>query len=325
MNKIKLNRITISSLCLLLLSLLIMSATLQITQGSPVVPVKRTLITPNQSIDAYSDFWESAWVWVGHEGDINARAELNSKDLGFGEQNLNLFIASYRDVYDIFDHANWWFRPTDDPGDQNTEVEIYFRTNDAELAREYADLIVEYMSRGLAISYEYKGTWAWEDWRGDIWTDLTAVRYHSHIVWPWFTAFINDEIIPRDIGGLAETINVTEASHINAWAWPQGGATPEIGFAFGFDFNYEIFDITGSYSGSHILTMNELIHTEKIQVNNYQDHLWINYALPDVTALMSSPSINGSSCTIYRKYHPPPEPWVTHHYWDVDFQIFDGV
>ena len=325
MNKIKLNRITISSLCLLLLSLLIISATLQITQGSPVTPVKRTLITPNPSVVAYSDFWESAWVWVSHEGHINARAELNSKDLGFGEQNLNLFIASYRNVYDIFDHANWWFRQTDDPGDQNTEVEIHFRTNNAELAREYADLIVEYMSRGLAISYEYEGTWAWEDWRGDTWTDLTAVRYHSHIVWPWFTAFINDEIIPRDIGGLAETINVTEASHINAWAWPQGDGTPEIGFAFGFDFNYEILDITGSYSGTHTLEMNELIHTEKIQRNNYQDHLWINYALPDVTALTTAPSSNSSSCTIYQKYHPPPEPWVTHHYWDVDFQISSGV
>lgn len=309
-------------LCLLLLSLLIISTTLQITQGTSSSSIGRKIITPNPSVNSYSDFWESAWVWVNHDGGINARAELNSKDLGFGEQNLNLFIASYRDVYDIFDHANWWFRPTDDPGDQNTEVEIHFRTNNAELAREYADLIVDYMSRGLLIHYEYEGTWAWEDWRGDTWTDLTAVRYRSHIVWPWFTEFINDEIIPRNIGGLAETINVTEANHINAWAWPSGGGDPAIGFAFGFDFNYDISDIM---SGSHTLTMNELIHTEKIQRNNYQNHLWINYALPNVTAITHTPSSNTSSTTIYRKYHPPPEPWLKEHYWDVDFQIFDDV
>ncbi|MFW9902715.1 MAG: Ig-like domain-containing protein [Candidatus Thorarchaeota archaeon] len=323
MNKIKLNKVTISSLCLLLLSLLIISTTPQIIQGSPAVPVKRTIITPSSSIDAYSDFWESAWVWVDHNGYINARAELNSKDLGFGEQNLNLFIAGYKNVYDIFDHANWWFWPTDDPGDQNTEVEIHFRTIDADLAREYADLIINYMSKGLLINYEYDGTWAWEDWRGDTWTDLTAVRYRSHIVWPWFTTFINDEIIPRDIGGLAETINVTTANNINAWAWPQGdGSNPEIGFSFGFDFNYEVADYM---AGSYTLTMNELINTEKIQVNDYQNDLWINYALPDVTALTHTPSSNSSSCTIYRNYHPPPEPWVDHHYWDVDFQIVDGV
>ncbi|UCG00947.1 MAG: hypothetical protein JSW11_15185 [Candidatus Heimdallarchaeota archaeon] len=326
MNETKRNKTIISTLCLLLLSLLLISSSLQITQGTDSVPIKRTFITPTPSVEIYSDIWESAWVWVNHDGWMNARAEIHSKDLGFGEQNLNLFIASYQDVYDIFDHANWWFWPTDNPGDQNTEVEIHFRTNNAELARDYADRIVDYMSRGLMISYEYAGTWAWEDWRGDRWTDLTAVRYRSHIVWPWFTEYVNDEIIPRDIGGLAETINVTEANHISAWAWPSGdGSSPEIRFAFGFEFNYDIYDISGSYSGSHMLTMNELIHTEKIQKNSYQDHLWINYALPDVTSLSHIPSTNSSSCTIYQKYHPPPEPWVTHHYWDVDFEINSGL
>jgi len=326
MNRIKLNKITISALCLLLLSLFLISTTLQITQSTTSVSIKKTLITPNLSVDLYSDIYESAWVWVGHEGWMNARAEIHSKDLGFGEQNLNLFIAGYKDVYDIFDHANWWFWPTDNPGDQNTGIEIHFRTNNAELAREYADLIVEYMSKGLRISYEYEGTWAWEDWRGDKWTDLTAVRYQSHIVWPWFTEYVNDEVIPRNIGGLAETINVTEASYITAWAWPSGGSdNPEIRFAFGFEFHYEIYDITGSYSGSHTLTMNELIHTEKIQKNSYQDRLWINFALPDVTPFSSSPSSNTSACYIYYNYHPPPEPWVTHHYWDVDFEILSGI
>ncbi|MFX1517523.1 MAG: Ig-like domain-containing protein [Promethearchaeota archaeon] len=326
MTKTKTTKLIISTLCLLLFSLLLLSTTLQITQGNSSVSIKREIITPNPSVNLYSDFWESAWVWVDHEGNINARAELNSRDLGFGEQNLNLFIASDSEIYDIFDHANWWFRPTDDPGDQNTGVEIHFRTINAELAKEYADKIVNYMSKGLLINYEYEGTWAWEDSKDGIWTDLTAVRYHSHIVWPWFTGFINDEIIPRNIGGLAETINVTEASHINAWAWPSGGEYPAIGFAFSFEFQYDIFDITGSYGGSHVLTMNNLIHTEKIQLSSYgsQDHLPINYALPDVTTLDTNP-LSSSACDVNTDYHPPDEPWVKNHYYDVDFKIYSGV
>ena len=329
MIKTKINKLTISTICLLFFSLLLISTTLQITQGTTSISLKETLISPNPSVqytDLYTDFWETAWVWVSSDGWLNARAEINSKDLGFGEQNLNLFIASYHDVYDLFDHANWQFWQTDNPGDQNTEVTIQFRTTNAELAKEYADLIVEYMSKGLLINYEYEGTWGWEDWRDDRWIDLTAVRYRSHIVWPWFTEFINDEIIPRDIGGLAETINVTKAGHINAWAWPQGSSSnPEIGFAFGFEFYHDIIDITGAYSGYyHTLTLNDLINTEKIQKVSNQDRLWINYALPNVTLLTSTPS-NDSLCNVYHKYHPPQESWVTHHYWDVDFEIDSGI
>jgi hypothetical protein len=278
------------------------------------------------SVVPYSDLWESAWIWVDSSGWMNARAEVHSKDLGFGEKNLNLFIASYPQIYDIFDHANWWFGSTDDPMEQNVQMNFRFRTTDPELARSYADLIVQYMIQELGLTYIYHGTWAWEDWRDNQWENLTTVVYRAHIDWPWFTQFINDDVIPRNVGGLAETINVTESNHISAWAWPSGyEGNPEISFAFGFEFHYDIYDYTHSYFGSHSLTMNDLIHTSKIQKSSYQDILTVNFELPNVTSISSIPSANDSSIMIFSDYHPPPEPWVQHHYWDVRFEITSGV
>lgn len=326
MNKTKVNKKTIPSFCLLLILFLISLTTLQITRNSTSLSIQETSVINDAPLELYNDLWESTWVWADSSGWINARAEVHSRDLGFGEQNLNIFIASYPEIYELFDHANWWFWQTSDPRDRNTQIHIHFRTNDASLAKDYADLIVEYMGKGLRISYEYEGTWAWEDWRDNKWVDITGVSYYSHIDWPWFTEFINNSVIPRTVGGLAETIDVTKSNHINAWAWPSGdNENPEINFAFGFNFHHNVHDITGSYSGTHTLILNELIYTEKIQKNNFQDHLWLNFQLPDVTSITHTPSSNSSSCTIYRKYHPPPEPWVTNHYWDVDFEILGGI
>ena len=312
--------------CLLLLSYLIISTTLQITPTTASISIQDIPIEHEVSLESFTDLWESAWVWADSTGWINSRVEIQSRDLGFGEQNLNLFIASYPSIYELFDHANWWFWQTDDPIDLNTEVQIHFRTTDASLAKEYADLIIEYMSRDLFITYEYEGTWAWEDWREDKWIDLTLVRYRSHIDWPWFTDYINNSVIPRSVGGLAETIDVTTANHINAWAWPSGDENnPEISFAFGFGFSCNIFAITGSYFGTHTFILNDLIHTPKIQKNAYQSQLWLNVELPNVASITHNPSSNSSACIIYQNYHPPPEPWVTNHYWDVNFEILGGV
>lgn len=316
----------IAFLGILFLSFLLQSTSGQIEEKDISFSIQETAVKNDASLELYSDLWESAWVWADAAGWINGRAEFHSKDLGFGEQNLNLFILSYPNSYELFDHADWWFAKTNDPRDLNTEVVIHFKTNNALIAKDYADLMVEYMSRSLSISYNYEGTWAWEDWRDDKWIDLTGVRYRSHIDWPWFTEYINNNIIPRSVGGLAETIDVTGAGNINAWAWPSGDTSnPEIRFAFGFDFYHNIFDLTGSYSGNHILCFNELIHTEKIQKNAYQDQLWLTYELPDVAAITHIPSTNTSACNIYQIFHPPPEPWVANHYWDVNFEIQTGV
>lgn len=57
---------------------------------------------------------------------------------------------------------------------------------------------------------------------------VTLVAY---IDFPWFTDYINNSIIPRNIGGLAETIDVTESNHVSEWTWSQGDVSnPEIGF-----------------------------------------------------------------------------------------------
>jgi hypothetical protein len=278
--------------------------------------------------DPYSDWWESAWVWVDSFGWINSRAEVQSRDLGFGSQNLNLFIASYPSVYEVFDHANWWFHRSNDPYDRNGNIEIQFRTTDGELAKNYADLIVQFMGSKLAgFNYEYEGTYAWEDWRGDHWQDLTQVHYSARIDWPWFTGFINNEVIPRNIGGLAETINVTDADNIHARAWPSGDSSnPQVTFGLGVSFHYDIYsDLGGSYFGSHTLDIKELIHATKIQKSPYQGgNLWINYALPNVTNIAHDPIANNSQTQIYTRYHPPLEEWTEHHYYDIDFEIGIG-
>ena len=326
LHQIKISNIKILSFCLLLFSYLIISTTLLITPNSPSFSIQEISTTREVSLELFTDLWESAWVWADSTGWIDSRVEVQSKDLGFGEQNLNLFIASYPLIYELFDHANWEFRQPNDPGDQNTEVRIHFRTNNAPTAKDYADLIIKYMSKDLLIGYDFVGTWAWEDWREDKWIDLTGVLYRSHIDWPWFTEFVNNSIIPRNVGGLAETIDVTTANHINAWAWPSGDYNnPEVCFAFGFNFNRNIFDITGRYFGNHMFNLNDLIHTKKIQKNAYQSHLWLTVELPNVESISQYPSSNSSACIIYQNYHPPPEPWVTNHYWDINFEILGGI
>jgi hypothetical protein len=276
--------------------------------------------------DKYSDMWEHAWVWTNPSGWINSRAEIQSKDLGFGDQSLNLFIASYSNIYTYFDHANWWFNPTDNPMDRNARLEIQFRTTDASLAKQYADLVAEFVNGELGIIFEYEGTDAWSDWRWieneEIWVKGTRVRYSTHIDFPWFTDYINDSIIPRNIGGLAETIDVTESNHVSAWAWPQGDVSnPEIGFSFGFDFNKRIYEISSSFSGYHTLPINDLIHVDKIQKSPFQSQLEIHCELPNVTSLTHNPPSNTDDIEITTDYHPPPEDWVKHNYYNVNFKI----
>ncbi len=277
----------------------------------------------------YSDMWEQAWVWADHSGQINSRVDVQSKDLGFGDQSLNLFITSYSNIYSLFDHANWWFNPTDNPMDRNANMELQFRTTDASLAKQYADLFAEFVNGELGINFEYEGTETWDDWREheNKWVQLTRVRYSTHIDFPWFTDYINNSIIPRDIGGLAETIDVTESNHISAWAWPQGDVSnPEIGFSFGFDFNKHIYDISSSFSGSHTLPINDLIHVDKIQKSPYQGELWINYDLPNVSSLTHIPLTNDTNnIEIFTDYHPPSEEWIKHNYWNVNFRIKAGT
>ena len=161
LSKTIIKTLRIAPFCLLLLSYLMISTTFQITSNKASISIQETSMDNKVSLELFTDLWESAWVWADSTGWINSRVEIQSRDLGFGEQNLNLFIASYPSIYELFDHANWWFWQTEDPRDLNTEVRIHFKTTDASLAKEYADLIIEYMSRDLFITYDYEGTWAW--------------------------------------------------------------------------------------------------------------------------------------------------------------------
>jgi hypothetical protein len=276
--------------------------------------------------DKYSDMREQAWVWANPSGWINSRAEIQSKDLGFGDQSLNLFIASYSNIYTLFDHADWWFWPTDNPMDRNAGMELRFKTTDASLARQYADLMSEFVTGELGITFDFERIEAWEDSSDPEWVDLTRVFYDTHIDFPWFADYINNSIIPRNIGGLAETIDVTESNHVSARAWPQGDVSnPEISFSFGFDFNKRIYEISSSFSGSHTLPINDLIYVDKIQKSANQSQLEIYCELPNVTSLTHNPPSNTGDIEIKTDYHPPPEDWVKHNYYNVNFKIMSGT
>ncbi|MFX0208252.1 MAG: hypothetical protein ACFFDT_19865 [Candidatus Hodarchaeota archaeon] len=321
---------------LLSVSLLLSHAfQIQITHQIKALKIEDISINQNPSpmehreISAFSDYREHAWLWTDPSGWVHAHAEVESSDLGFGDQSLNLFLASYLDIYSIFDHAHWEFSKSDNPEETNSEIRVTFRTNDAILAKNYANIVMEYTQKFLVVNYDYESTRAWEDWRddADAWVQLTDVTYRGRVDWPWFVDHMNNSLIPRNLGGLAETIDVSEADWIEAWAWPRGSEqAPEVGFAFGFNFGYNIWDITGSYSGSHSFNMNDLLHVEKIQRPLYQsDELWINFNLPDVQSITHNPSTNTSNIKIYKNYHPPSEPWWDHHYWDVNFVISGGI
>ncbi len=329
MRKMNFSSIKIYLIMLLFSTLLLANIPAQSAEES-TFSVTRIDVQSTQAsveVEKYSDMWEQAWVWANPEGWINSRAEIQSKDLGFGDKSLNLFIASYSNVYTYFDHANWWFRSTDDPTDRNAELEVQFRTTDASLAKQYADLVVEYANGELGITFEYEGTEAWRDHRDDgSWVDLTRVKYSTHIDFPWFTEYINNSIIPRNVGGLAETIDVTKSTHVSAWAWRQGDeSNPEIGFAFGFDFGKSIYEISSSFSGAHTLPINDLIHVTKIQKSSYQGELKIHCELPNVTAITHNPASNTSNIEITTHHHPPPEDWVKHNYYHVNFRITGGT
>ncbi|MFX1511537.1 MAG: hypothetical protein ACFFCQ_03020 [Promethearchaeota archaeon] len=288
---------------------------------------KNTALMEHRETSAFTDYNEHAWLWNDPSGWVHAHAAIESKDLAFGDKSLNLFLAAYSDVYSKFDYAHWYFTKSDNPEHQNSEIRITFRTSDTSLATDYANIVMEYTEKFLIVDYHYEGTWSWEDWRNDQWAQLTEVTYQGRIDWPWFLEHMNTNLIPRNLGGLAETIDASQADWIEAWAWPRGSEqTPEVSFAFGFNYGKQIWDISGSYYGHHTFNMNELLHCQKIQRSPYQgDDLWINFSLPNVTSITHIPATSTSSITIHKDYHPPPEPWLDHHYWDVNFQINSGI
>ncbi|MHA1168023.1 MAG: Ig-like domain-containing protein [Candidatus Hodarchaeales archaeon] len=315
----------------LVLVFMISVSSLMISSGSSMVDIVKdgTLSVVGASTEKISslEYRENAWIWVSPDGYIHAQAEVMSPDLSFGEdQNLNILLASYGDLYNLFDWAEWHFNPSDSPLDMNSGVSLDFRTNDPDLARQYADLIMEFVSRELIVDYVYDHTYSWEDWREDQWTELTTVHYNAHVDWPWFTDYINNSIVPRDIGGLSETIDITSADWIQAWAWRSGWeGHPQLTFSLGFNFQYDNLDFSSSYFGSHQLSLDTLIHVDEVKKSPYQsDDLYIRYNLPNVTSLTHFPSSSSAGYTVEVDYHPSPEAWVDHHFYDVNLMIHDS-
>ncbi|MFX0115114.1 MAG: hypothetical protein ACFFB3_11250 [Candidatus Hodarchaeota archaeon] len=283
---------------------------------TPVTSLIQPTFPEPLTIDYYD---EAGQIWINPDGWINSEVRMEGSEVIVGDFDLNKLPTSLKD---IFDYANFRFRQTNDPNDMNGDIRITLQTNSFETAESYGQTILDLLNQYTIVTWEHTGTWGWEDWRGDQWTQLTTVDYQATIYWPWFMDVINNAI-PRDYGGLAETVDVSNANELWFWAWP-GYEGDRIWHGIGANWGSNAADYL---SGFFSFSAKELLHVTSLQKATHDDSLWLMWELPNVNNLATTPDYDSpGNWQVYTEYHPnEEEPWNTHNNYGVWMELYSSV
>lgn len=302
---------------LLLVPVIPISASNEASTTAPTVLASPT--QPNFSNSELVDYYnEHGQIWINPEGWIDSEVRMEGSDIRIGDYDLNQLPESMKS---LFEWAQFRFWQTGDPNDMNGYININLRTNNLSEAETYGQIILELLNRYTIVTWEHTGTWGWDEYRGNQWVQITTVEYRAHINWPWFMGVINDSI-PRGYGGLAETVDLSDASELWFWGWP-GHIGNEIWHGIGARWGSEASALTGAFSYS----AKELLHVNSLQVASHDDTLGISWYLPNVENLTTTPSSNSTgNYDIYIDHHPnEEEPWNIHHNYDVWMDLSTSV
>ena len=256
-------------------------------------------------------FHEYAWVDVNPEGNVWAEYEFGGPMVQLGGANFNDLETMFPNFFQVFRWSNWEFDYSPNPQDQNSFIQVTFQTANHEDARDYAEWMMGFVNAFIVGQYYEQGVYSWDDWDGDQWKSFTTIEYGMHVDWPVLMEDYN-ALIPRDLGGLAETLNISSADRLRWWLWNGGdGIYQSCGAAWSSQAD--------KLDGGFLFNFTNYIPVTKIQKAPQQDGpLRVDFRLPDVT-------LTGYTANAWNETHGDNrETWNKHHYYEIILDVQDG-
>lgn len=262
-----------------------------------VVPVTGSPAVKNPVYIQQSNTFLREWIWteVNEVGDIYGNANLESNA-------MHLDVAGLDTLADIisFNRVDTWTYRSDNPWDRNLDFTFEFQTDQTSVAQFYADIIISAFGNNVLIdSLEFTGSEGYDANYGDGWLPYTRVYYNAHIDWTGLENVI-DGVIPRELGGISETIDVFPSRSLQFNIWIENN---EIVTSVGLEYNA----IVPAQVGGFALSLKNLIPVSSFQVSPYSDGLNIHQQLPEVANLGYSVS-NTPNTNVDIRHEPSSEP-----------------
>lgn len=261
----------------------------------------------NPEVAEADDFGEWACVDIGPNGDIWSEYHFHGPAVQLSGVNLDMIQDLFPEQYNRFSWANWEFSFSSNPDDINVRIELNFNTNDPDLARSDAEWIMGFVNAFSITDYyeEQLNSWVDSDW-------WTSIVYAGHVNWPNLLSVYN-ESIPREYGGLAETIDIMDCNRLRFWLNKNyNGISKSMGFEW-WDMEVE------NLNGGHSFNFKDYLPVTKLQTVFGLADTTLNFRLPKVTNLVRDP------ISAVVNYYSEKEPWDFHHWYDVSLSIPSGI
>ena len=207
-----------------------------------------------------TDFGEWACVDIGSQGDIWSEYQFYGPAVQLSGVNLDMIQDLFPEQYDRFSWANWEFRFTPNPDEENVRIELVFNTNDPNVARSDAEWIMGFVNVFTITDYYEDQLYSWLDYE---W--YTTIVFQGHANWPNLLSVYNDSI-PREYGGLAETIDIMDSNRLRFWLNKEyDGLSTSMGVEWdGMEVSY--------LNGAHTFNFTDYIPVTKLQtVSGFED------------------------------------------------------
>ncbi|MHA1518593.1 MAG: Ig-like domain-containing protein [Promethearchaeota archaeon] len=245
---------------------------------------------PNASSEQYNEY---ASVNIYNDGYIYSYYSLSGSSIQLSGVNFDDIQQMFPQQFERFSSASWNFYPdNDDPFSQNVNLYLSFNTGDLTQARSDAEWIMGFVNAFAVTDYVEDSIYSDTYW--------TEIQYRGHADWTNSLDVFNNAL-PREYGGMAETLNISSCSQFSFQIYPSGSSiyrtfscswpSTRVEYLEGsFDYNFADFVPVGSLQQTNIDLSSEL-----------------RFSLPNVENLWVEPSI----ATIQ------PNSWQND--WDVDF------
>lgn len=260
-----------------------------------------------------SGYREELFVDINPEGNIYSEYSFGGPNIQLGGETLEMIKNNFPEEFNAFRWGSWWLSEPMDPWDHNSRIELTFETADHEQARGWANWMMDFVNFFVYTDYFEDGVWSWdEEWDGT-WHTLTSVSFSTSVQWPLIMEDYNS-LIPKSYGGIAETIDISNASALRMWMWNGGDRIYQ---SFGASWDHEVEKLIGGFH----YEIRDFIPFTILQRSPYQqsgDPLQIQWQLPELWNLTYS-----TGC--WSEYHPNiEEPWNLHNQYSVFLQINEG-
>lgn len=263
---------------------------------------------------AYEEgYRENLFVDLNNEGNIWAEYQFGGPNVMLGGETLDIIKNNFPEEFNAFIWGDWWLAFPYSEGDYNSHVNLVFETADHNQARTWGNWMMDFLNAFLYTDYYEEGVNSWdENWDGT-WHSLTEVRFATTVQWPMILEDFND-LIPRTYGGIAETLDITEANALKMWMWNGGDRFYQ---SFGAGWNSQVDKISGGFN----YEIRDFIPFTTLQRSPYQateDPLSISWSLPSVENL-------NYTIGAWEDYTPnEEEPWNVNGIYSVHLDIFGG-